>query len=106
MKRQMLVFVLISTVLLAACGGAPAPATNQPTAAPAAAAATAAPAAGEATAPAAAGEATAAPAAGGDATAVALAATEQAGIVSKPEEGKENVTWWTHNNPAFVAANK
>ena len=35
MKRQMLVLVLISSVLLAACGGAPAPATNQPTAAPA-----------------------------------------------------------------------
>ena len=88
MKRQMLVFVLISSVLLAACAGTAAPATNQPTAAPAA------------------GDATAAPAANGDATAVALAATEQAGIVSQPEAGKENVTWWTHNNPAFVAANK
>lgn len=27
-------------------------------------------------------------------------------VVSKPEAGKTNVTWWTHNNPAFVAANK
>jgi multiple sugar transport system substrate-binding protein len=89
MKRQILVLVLISSVLLAACGGAPA--TSQPTAAPAAGGSTAA---------------TAAPAAGGDATAVALQATEQAGIVSQPEEGKQNVTWWTHNNPAFVAANK
>ena len=78
----MLVFMLISTVLLAACGGAAAPATP------------------------ASGGATAAPAAGGDATAVALQATEQAGIVSQPIDGKENVTWWTHNNPAFVAANK
>ena len=25
--------------------------------------------------------------------------------VSNPVEGKLNVTWWTHNNPAFVAAN-
>ena len=53
MKRQMLVLVLISSVLLAACGGPAAPATNQPTAAPAPS-----------------GDATAAPAAaGGDATA-------------------------------------
>jgi multiple sugar transport system substrate-binding protein len=89
MKRQMLVLVLISSVLLAACGGAPAPATNQPTAAPAS------------------GDATAAPAtAGDDATAVALQATEQAGVVSQPIEGKDNITWWTHNNTAFVAANK
>jgi len=111
MKRQMLILVLIGSMLLAACGGAAAPVANQPTAAPAASqptAAPAAPAAGEATAaPAApaAGEATAAPAAG-DATAVALQATEQAGIVSQPVEGKENITWWTHNNTAFVAANK
>ena len=88
MKRQILVLVLISSVLLAACGGAAAPAGTQPTAAPAADAPTVAPAA---------------PA---DATAVALQATEEAGIVSKPIDGKENITWWTHNNPAFVAANK
>lgn len=25
--------------------------------------------------------------------------------VTNPVEGKLNVTWWTHNNPAFVAAN-
>jgi multiple sugar transport system substrate-binding protein len=25
--------------------------------------------------------------------------------VTSPVEGKLNVTWWTHNNPAFVAAN-
>lgn len=25
--------------------------------------------------------------------------------VSEPVEGKQNVSWWTHNNPAFVAAN-
>jgi len=80
MKRQMLILVLISSVLLAACGGAPAPAANQSTAAPAAA--------------------------DGDATAVALQATEQAGVVSQPVEGKDNITWWTHNNTAFVAANK
>jgi multiple sugar transport system substrate-binding protein len=80
MKRQMLVFVLISSVLLAACGGTAAPVATQPTAAGAAPA--------------------------GDPTAVALQATEQAGVVSQPIEGKENVTWWTHNNPAFVAANK
>ncbi|HEY8458651.1 MAG TPA: ABC transporter substrate-binding protein [Actinopolymorphaceae bacterium] len=30
---------------------------------------------------------------------------EQGVVVSKPVEGKLNVTWWTHNNPAFVAAN-
>ena len=37
---------------------------------------------------------------GGDAP-----ADEQAVVVSKPIDGKLNVTWWTHNNPAFVAAN-
>jgi len=95
MKRQMLVLVLIGSILLAACGGAAPSVSNQPTAAPAA------PGAGEATAAPAAGDA-----AGGDATAVALQATEQAGIVSQPIEGKENITWWTHNNPAFVSANK
>src|SRR5262245_28170877 len=95
MKRYILLLALIGALLLSACGGtAPATPTQAPAAATAAPAAEAAP--------------TAAPAApsGGDSTAVALQATEQAGIVSQPEEGKENVTWWTHNNPAFVAANK
>jgi multiple sugar transport system substrate-binding protein len=95
MKRQILVLALISCVLLAACGGAAPPASNQPTAG-AAAPPTTAPEAGQATA---------APA-DADATAAALQATEQAGIVSQPEEGKENITWWTHNNTAFVAVNK
>src|SRR4029079_1676174 len=67
----------------------PPPTPGEPPAAPAADAATAAPSAAD-----------------GDATAVALQATEQAGVVSQPIEGKENITWWTHNNTAFVAANK
>jgi len=92
MKRQILVLVLISSVLLAACGGTAAPVANQPTPSTSS---------GQSVAP-----TTAAPAAAGDATAVALRATEQAGIVSQPVDGKQNVTWWTHNNPAFVAANK
>jgi multiple sugar transport system substrate-binding protein len=32
-------------------------------------------------------------------------ADEQGTVVSKPIDGKLNVTWWTHNNPAFVKAN-
>jgi multiple sugar transport system substrate-binding protein len=135
--QMVLGVVAIAALLLAACGGQPAPGGTQAptpaagaglpptaaeaTAAPTAAAeATAAPtAAGEATAaPTAAGEATAAPTAAGEANAeptaavdpaaatAAVEATIQAGVVSKPEEGKENVTWWTHNNQAFVAANK
>jgi multiple sugar transport system substrate-binding protein len=36
----------------------------------------------------------------------ATATVEAAGIqVTTEEEGKINVTWWTHNNPAFVTAN-
>lgn len=49
---------------------------------------------------------TAAPA---DATAAANAtATAEAKgvVVTTPIAGKTNVTWWTHNNPTFVAANK
>jgi len=35
------------------------------------------------------------------------ATVEARGVsVSTPIAGKTNVTWWTHNNPAFVAANK
>ena len=94
MKRYILLLALISGLLLSACGGA-APSAPQ-------ASTDATQPAGQAAAP------TAAPAApsGDDSTAVALQATEQAGIVSQPQEGKQNVTWWTHNNPAFVAANK
>lgn len=48
---------------------------------------------------------------GGDSAApttdAAANATVEAGVeVSKPVEGKENVTWWTHDNAAFVQANK
>lgn len=36
----------------------------------------------------------------------ATATAEAEGVqVTTEEEGKLNVTWWTHNNPAFVAAN-
>lgn len=33
------------------------------------------------------------------------AASESAVTVSKPVKGKLNVSWWSHNNPSFVAAN-
>lgn len=82
MRKFLIALVVIGSMVLSACGGAAptAPASSSPTQAPAAS--------------------------GSDPTAVAIQATEEAGIVSKPEEGKTNVTWWTHNNPAFVAANK
>lgn len=85
MKQRLLLFMLISVLALAGCGGsAPVTSDQQGT-----------------------GQGTGAPAgAEADSTAAALQATEQAGVVSQPEEGKENVTWWTHNNQAFVAANK
>ena len=90
---QLVLGLLLVGMLLAACGGGqPTPgsgqnATPSPAAgAPAASSGTAAPSEAEATA--------------------AVEATIQAGIVSVPEEGKENVTWWTHDNQAFVAANK
>ncbi len=36
----------------------------------------------------------------------ATATAEAEGVqVTTEEEGKTNVSWWTHNNPAFVAAN-
>src|SRR5262245_35349980 len=127
--QMVLGMLAIAALLLAACGGgqpapggaqAPTPATGAGVPPTAAGAANAAPtAAGEATAaPTAAVEATAAPTAAGEANAAptaaedpaaataAVEATIQAGVVSKPEEGKENVTWWTHDNQAFVAANK
>ncbi len=38
--------------------------------------------------------------------AAATATVEAAGVqVTTEEEGKINVSWWTHNNPAFVQAN-
>ena len=86
MKQRMLVFALISMLLLAACAGSAPTSSNQQ-------------GTGQ--------ETSGVPAAAdADSTAAALQATEQAGVVSQPEEGKVNVTWWTHNNPAFVAANK
>ncbi|MET9018490.1 ABC transporter substrate-binding protein [Actinopolymorpha sp. NPDC004070] len=32
-------------------------------------------------------------------------ATTEGTVVSKPVDGKLNVTWWSHNNPSFVTAN-
>lgn len=44
---------------------------------------------------------------GGDQQQQQGAGEDQEGtVVSKEESGKTNVTWWTHNNPAFVKANK
>jgi len=41
----------------------------------------------------------------GGASASASASTSGV-VVSKPVAGKTNVSWWSHDNPAFVAANK
>ncbi len=92
---QLLISLLVATVVLAACGGratAPVASTNAPAGSSGAA-----------------GVATGAPAASATLSPedVAATATAAAGVLaSKPVEGKENVTWWTHNNEAFVQANK
>ena len=80
---QTVLALLTALLVLAACGGAPASPAASTTGPLATAATTLSPADAAAT------------------------ATANAGVaVSKPVEGKENVTWWSHNNPQWVQANK
>lgn len=100
----MLVALIVSLLVLVACGGGPATPAAETTAAPAGAAPPTGAAGGAAATPEAAAAGTSPAMSEADAAATA---TAQAGVVvSKPVEGKENLTWWSHDNPQWVQANK